>query len=76
MIGLPPLTYLAQWRMQLAKREIQAGASVSGLIEISFHLCRDETRNASSAVHESNLDFIKVLINKLRHSSFDINALL
>lgn len=29
MIGVPPLTYLTQWRMYLARRELRAGASVS-----------------------------------------------
>jgi AraC-like DNA-binding protein len=29
MMGVPPLTYLTQWRMQLAKREMRAGASIS-----------------------------------------------
>lgn len=27
MIGVPPLTYLTEWRIQLAKRELRAGAS-------------------------------------------------
>ncbi|RAS59124.1 AraC family transcriptional regulator [Vibrio diazotrophicus] len=29
MIGVPPLTYLTQWRMYLAKRELMSGASVA-----------------------------------------------
>lgn len=29
MMGVPPSTYLTQWRIQLARREICAGASVS-----------------------------------------------
>ncbi|MEY8712735.1 AraC family transcriptional regulator [Mangrovibacter phragmitis] len=29
MIGVPPLTYLTQWRMYLARRELRAGASIS-----------------------------------------------
>jgi AraC-like DNA-binding protein len=29
IIGVPPLTYLTQWRMQLAQRALRAGASVS-----------------------------------------------
>lgn len=28
-MGVPPLTYLTQWRMYLARRELQAGASIS-----------------------------------------------
>lgn len=29
MMGVPPLAYLTQWRMYLARRELRAGASVS-----------------------------------------------
>jgi AraC-like DNA-binding protein len=29
MIGVPPLTYLTQWRMQLAGKELRSGASVA-----------------------------------------------
>ncbi len=29
IIGVPPLTYLTQWRMQLAQRALRAGAAVS-----------------------------------------------
>ncbi|CAN7762024.1 AraC family transcriptional regulator [Cupriavidus necator] len=29
MMGVPPLTYLTQWRMHLARRELRAGASIS-----------------------------------------------
>ncbi|MGS0891006.1 AraC family transcriptional regulator [Burkholderia stagnalis] len=29
MMGIPPLAYLTQWRMYLARRELQAGASIS-----------------------------------------------
>ncbi|GAB7522329.1 AraC family transcriptional regulator [Paraburkholderia sp. 2C] len=29
MMGVPPLTYLTQWRMYLARRELRAGASIS-----------------------------------------------
>lgn len=29
IVGVPPLTYLTQWRMQLAQRALRAGASVS-----------------------------------------------
>lgn len=29
MLGIPPLAYLTQWRMYLARRELRAGASVS-----------------------------------------------
>jgi AraC-like DNA-binding protein len=29
MMGVPPLVYLTQWRMHLARRELRAGASIS-----------------------------------------------
>jgi AraC-like DNA-binding protein len=29
MMGIPPLAYLTQWRMHLARRELRAGASIS-----------------------------------------------
>jgi AraC-like DNA-binding protein len=29
MMGIPPLAYLTQWRMYLARRELRAGASIS-----------------------------------------------
>ena len=29
MIGMPPLTYLTKWRMQLAGRELRSGASIA-----------------------------------------------
>jgi AraC-like DNA-binding protein len=50
MMGVPPLTYLTQWRMHLARREIRAGASVSEASARAGYASESAFRNAFKRV--------------------------
>lgn len=52
MMGVPPLTYLTQWRMQLAKREILAGASISEAAVKVGYSSESAFRNAFKRITE------------------------
>lgn len=52
MIGVPPLTYLTQWRMHLARREMRAGASVAEAAARVGYASESAFRNAFRRVTE------------------------
>lgn len=52
MLGVPPLTYLAHWRMQLAKREIRAGASIAEAAAKVGYASESAFRNAFRRIAE------------------------
>ncbi|TCN86801.1 AraC family transcriptional regulator [Shewanella fodinae] len=50
MIGVPPLTYLTQWRMYLARRELRAGASISEAAALAGYTSDSAFSNAFKRV--------------------------
>jgi len=62
MMGVPPLTYLTKWRMQLAGRELRSGASIAEAAAAVGY-------TSESAFSSAFKRFMGVAPGKYRHSS-------